>query len=144
MSIDNIDRRAFIKNTSIAAAAMGLTGPSAFGMNKKTTSIKNVLPRWRGFNLLDYFVPFVNPMGNRNGSTEEDFKWMVDWGFDFVRIPIAYPRYLVFDRNKKITPEEVYKIDEQVVDQICELVSKAHKHGLHVSINLHRAPGEIR
>ena len=140
MSMDDIDRRSFIKNTSITAAAIGLTGPAVFGKNN-TSLMKNKLPRWKGFNLLDYFVPFVNPITNGNVTTEEDFKWMVDWGFDFVRIPIAYPRYLIFDRTKKITPEEVYKIDEKVVDQIADLVSKANKHGLHVSINLHRAPG---
>jgi hypothetical protein len=29
-------------------------------------------------------------------------------GFDFVRIPMAYPRYLSFDRTRDITKEEVY------------------------------------
>jgi aryl-phospho-beta-D-glucosidase BglC (GH1 family) len=140
MSLNHIDRRAFLRNTGLAAAAIGLSSTSSFAFNKPL-SMKNVLPRWRGFNLLDYFVPFVNPMSDRNVSTEDDFRWMVDWGFDFVRLPLAYPRYVMFDKTKKITPEEVYKIDEKVVDQICDLVSKANKHGLHVSLNLHRAPG---
>ena len=140
MSIDNINRRAFIKNTGIAATAIGLTGTSVLGMTN-SSFIKNALPWWRGFNLLDYFSPFANSKFDPNATTEDDFKWMVDWGFDFVRLPIAYPHYLIFDKSKKITPEEVYKIDEKVVDQICELVSLAHKHGLHTSINLHRAPG---
>jgi aryl-phospho-beta-D-glucosidase BglC (GH1 family) len=66
---------------------------------------------------------------------------MADWGFNFIRLPIAYPYYLNFDRSKKITPEEVYKIDEAKVDRIDQLVQLAHKHHLHVSLNLHRAPG---
>ncbi len=50
------------------------------------------------------------------------FSWMTDWGFDFVRIPMAYPRYLNFDRSKQITKDEFYKIDEKVVEEIEQLV----------------------
>lgn len=66
---------------------------------------------------------------------------MAGWGFNFVRLPIAYPYYLNFDRSKAITPEEVYHIDTSKVDRIDALVQLAHKNGLHVSLNLHRAPG---
>jgi aryl-phospho-beta-D-glucosidase BglC (GH1 family) len=66
---------------------------------------------------------------------------MQDWGFDFVRIPIAYPYYLNFDRSKNITPEDVYKIDEKAVERIDALVTMAHQYNMHVSLNLHRAPG---
>lgn len=66
---------------------------------------------------------------------------MRDWGFDFVRLPMAYPSYLDFDRSRNIRPEEVYKIDEQVADKIGDLVTRANGYGLHVSLNLHRAPG---
>ena len=70
-----------------------------------------------------------------------DLKWMADWGFDFVRIPMAYPRYVKFDRSRNITPEEIYDIDRREVDKIEQLVNTANKFGLHVSLNLHRAPG---
>jgi aryl-phospho-beta-D-glucosidase BglC (GH1 family) len=66
---------------------------------------------------------------------------MQDWGFDFIRVPIAYPYYLSFDRTRNIKPEEVYQIDNAAVDRIDNLVQLAHKHNLHVSLNLHRAPG---
>lgn len=66
---------------------------------------------------------------------------MADWGFDFVRFPMAYPSYISFDRSRNIKPEEVYNIDEKAVEKIENLVSLAHKHNLHVSLNLHRAPG---
>ena len=66
---------------------------------------------------------------------------MVDWGFDFIRLPMAYPRYVEFDRSKHISPEEVCKINDQEVDRIEAFVRKAQQHGLHVSLNLHRAPG---
>ncbi|MCK4989981.1 MAG: cellulase family glycosylhydrolase, partial [Bacteroidales bacterium] len=71
----------------------------------------------------------------------EDFKWMSDWGFDFVRIPMAYPSYPDFDRSKDITPEQVYSISEEAVERVDQLVYMAHKYNLHVSLNLHRAPG---
>jgi len=100
---------------------------------------KNKLPKWKGFNLLDFFSP--DPSSGRKATTEEQFKWMSDWGFDFVRIPMAYPAYLKFDRSRNITPEEVYQIDEQGVERIDKLVSLAHKYNMHVSLNLHRAPG---
>lgn len=134
---DTQNRRTFLKATGLTLAGTFLTGnlPTA----GKQLQASNKLPRWKGFNLLDYFSP--NPQSGRSGSTEEDFKWMADWGFDFVRIPMAYPRYVRFDRSRRITPEEVYNIDEAEVERIENLVYRAHKYGLHVSLNLHRAPG---
>lgn len=129
-------RRTFVKSTGIAAAAFTL-GIAEFG--KMNLPVENKLPRWRGFNILDFFSP--NPSPGKSQSTEEHFKWMRDWGFDFIRIPIAYPWYLKIDRTKDITPEEVYNIDEQQVQKIEAIVALAHKYDLHVSLNLHRAPG---
>lgn len=137
MEINHFSRRIFIKNTSLAAVALGVTNPFAFASD--LAKEKNPLTRWKGFNLLDYFSP--QPGGGCNRTTEEDLKWMSDWGFNFVRIPMAYPGYLKFDRSRNITPDEVYHIDDQVVDKIGELVFLAHKYNLHVSLNLHRAPG---
>jgi len=75
------------------------------------------------------------------GTTEDDFKWIRDWGFDFVRLPMAYPRYVNFDLTKSITPDETISINEAAVEEIVKLVELAQKYGLHVSLNLHRAPG---
>jgi len=49
--------------------------------------ISNPIPRWRGFNLLDYFSPMPPKGKSSAATTEDDFRWMSDWGFDFVRIP---------------------------------------------------------
>jgi endoglucanase len=129
-----MDRRNFIKQSSLAAAAVSLSGTEVFSAPKK-----NKLPQWKGFNLLDFFSP--NPENARIKTTEDHFRWMQDWGFDFVRIPMAYPYYLKFDRSRNITPEEVYSIDEEAVGRIDDVVSMAHKYDMHVSLNLHRAPG---
>ena len=137
MNAHEITRRAFIRNTATAVAAVGAAHcAGALGETKAVDA--NPLPRWRGFNLTDFTSP--NP-GNRHGTTDDELKWIVGWGFDFIRLPIAYPRYLQFDRAKDITPEEVYKFDEREVDWIENFARKAMKAGLHVSLNLHRAPG---
>jgi aryl-phospho-beta-D-glucosidase BglC (GH1 family) len=134
------NRRAFLKTTAAAAAAFALSGTAAMA-TLSDDKPKNKLPRWKGFNLLDFFSP-ERPKGiNHSASTEEDFKWMRDWGFDFVRIPMAYPRYLSIDTSKPITKEDFYKIDNAVVEEVEKLVDAANKYGLHVSLNLHRAPG---
>ncbi|PSR55526.1 glycosyl hydrolase family 5 [Adhaeribacter arboris] len=133
-------RRDFIKKTGLLTAGLGLVGSSAFaGLEEKTKKNKNKLPKWKGFNLLDFFSP--DPTRTRQATPEEYFKWMSDWGFDFVRLPMAYPYYLDIDRSRTITPDEVYKIDERQVDKIDNLVQMAHKYKMHVSLNLHRAPG---
>jgi endoglucanase len=129
-------RREFIKTTGLSVAAVGLSGAEAFAAVEKA---KMKVPKWKGFNLLDFFSP--NPMGQRIKTTEDHFKWMQDWGFDFVRIPIAYPSYLKFDRSRNILPDEVYQIDDESVDKIDSVVQLAHKYKMHVSLNLHRAPG---
>jgi endoglucanase len=131
-----MNRRSFIQHSGMLTAAVGLAGTSAF---VTPANSKNKLPQWKGFNLVDFNTP--NPSANRKYTTDEHLKWMADWGFNFIRLPIAYPYYLNFDRSKNITPAEVYQIDEQKVDRIDQLVQMAHKHNLHVSLNMHRAPG---
>lgn len=131
-----MERRSFIKNSGLVAAGLtvGKLEPLAF-----VAPAKNKLPKWKGFNLLDFFSP--NPKPTSKPTTEEHFRWMQDWGFDFVRIPIAYPYYLDVDRSRNITAEDVYKINPEAVDRIEKLVLLAHKYNMHVSLNLHRAPG---
>src|SRR6476469_6462039 len=129
-----MNRRTFIQNAGVLTAAASLAGPAAFAASRTD----NKLPKWKGFNLLDFFSP--DP-GQHRATTEDHLKWMQEWGFNFVRIPIAYPHYLSFDRSRPITPKEVYNIDETAVEKIDALVHLALKHNLHVSLNLHRAPG---
>ncbi len=130
-------RRNFIKQTAVAAAGVSLATNVSFASTRKST--QNKLPKWKGFNLLDFFQ--ANPAQARPQTEEIYLKWMADWGFDFVRIPMAYPSYLKIDHGKNITVEEVRKIDRKQARKVVKLVKKAIKHNLHVSLNLHRAPG---
>jgi aryl-phospho-beta-D-glucosidase BglC (GH1 family) len=130
-------RRDFIKKSTAVAGAISLAPQFTFGNSPK--KVENKLPKWKGFNLLDYFSP--NPSAARQGTKEEYFKWMADWGFNFVRLPMAYPSYLKIDHEKNITKKQIRKIDRRQTDKIEDLIHKAHKYNLHVSLNLHRAPG---
>ena len=81
-----INRRNFIKASGSFAAGLSIAGPLSCTESKK--SISNRLPKWKGFNILDFFSP--DPVNSREPIQEEYFKWMTDWGFDFVRFPMAY------------------------------------------------------
>ena len=91
---------------------------------------RNPLPRWRGFNLLemygaDSFAPY----------TEDDFRWIAGWGFDFVRLPLSYTLWTVGGNPARL--------DENgpAFAELDRAVTLAERHGLHLCLNLHRAPG---
>lgn len=115
-----MNRREFV------AAAAGLTAGVALAAEAKVSAAH--LPRWRGFNLLEKFnadhsQPFV----------ENDFAWMAEWGFDFVRLPMSYRCWV--DRS------DWTKLREPALKEIDQAVEYGKKHGIHVNLNFHRAPG---
>jgi endoglucanase len=134
MTHSTLSRRDFIHTTGLAVAGLAAAQAGATG---KAGS--NPLPRWKGFNFLDFFHP--NPAHARPATDEVLFEWMGDWGFDFARLPLAYPAYLDIDYSKPITPDDVMRFDEAKLERIDALIAAAHRHGIHVSLNLHRAPG---
>jgi endoglucanase len=86
------------------------------------------LPRWRGFNLLEKFT------ADRNAPfRESDFAWIAEWGFDFVRLPLSYRCWTDGDDWRKLREAGLKEIDQAV--------EFGRKHGVHVSLNFHRAPG---
>lgn len=140
MTKNLLNRRSFLKSASTAAALVGLYGhASAFSTPSEVK--QNRLPRWRGFNLLDYFDARAPKSINPSATTEDDFKWMSDWGFDFVRIPMAYPRYIQHVAGRDVNPDDVVNFNPKVIDEIEQLISLANNYKLHVSLDLHRAPG---
>jgi len=77
---------------------------------------------------------FLTFIGSRKPSFQEtDFQWIADWGFDFVRIPMSYRCWS--------KPGSWSDMDETVLAQVDEAVEFGQRYGLHVSLNLHRAPG---
>ena len=127
-------RRDFLKIASGAAAAclatpmLGADFSSAPATRPLPEPTAQRLPRWRGFNLLEKFVD--------RGSgpyRESDFEWIAEFGFNFVRLPMSY-RCWADAQDWLILKEPALK----EVDQAVEL---GRKTGLHVNLNLHRAPG---
>ena len=86
------------------------------------------LPRWRGFNLLDKFM-----VDQQKPFQERDFADIAELGFDFVRLPLDYRCWT--DRASPKT------LKEPILKEIDHAVELGHKHGVHVQINFHRAPG---
>ena len=89
---------------------------------------QSILPRWRGFNLLDAFT--VRSDGN---FQEDDFRWMAEWGFDFARIPACYTLWIEGD--------DVYRLYEPMLEKIDRVVRLGQQYGIHICLNFHRAPG---
>lgn len=137
-------RRDFLKATTVGASILATDSSMNLFAKPNLQTIKNKLPRWRGFNFLTFFNPTRYAYtASHLAAIEQEFQWMADWGFDFVRIPMAYPSYLNYDPKsvRDITPEETVDFNEEAVDTIERLVYAANKYNLHVSLNLHRAPG---
>jgi endoglucanase len=95
-------------------------------------------PRF-GFNLLDMFVeasdtryPHMFP-GHAGNFRAADFAFIARTGFDYVRLPLCYRNWIRNRNPLDIDPEKLTPLDRAV-----EL---GLKHGIHVSINLHHAPG---
>ncbi|MEW6158719.1 MAG: cellulase family glycosylhydrolase, partial [Verrucomicrobiota bacterium] len=85
------------------------------------------LPRWRGFNLLEKFN------GRNDPFLERDFAWIAEFGFNFVRLPMDYRGWI---ENKDWT-----QFREATLKEIDASIAFGGKHGVHVQLNFHRAPG---
>ena len=90
--------------------------------------------RWRGFNLTEMLNRDWNP--DARGFEEEDFRFVSEWGFNFVRLPLDY-RYWIKDGDRKNW--DVF--DEAGLRKIDAAVELGRKYGVHVQLCLHRIPG---
>ncbi len=84
--------------------------------------------RWFGFNLLEKFT-----LAGNAPYRETDFRWIAEWGFTFVRLPLDYRCYT--------EPGDWLAFRESALAEIDAAVAAGARHGLHVCLNLHRAPG---
>ncbi len=104
---------------------MGGLNPSP-SLPEPTTSF---LPRWRGFNLQGRY----SLQRSNQGLIEEDFKLISGWGFNFARLPMDYR---IWSKNG-----DWNVIDEAPFENIDQAVVWGREHGIHVCLNIHRAPG---
>ena len=145
----NPDRRTLLKSLTVAAAAvampagverlLALSQNSPQGNPRPARSAASATnPSWYGFNLLEYFSTDKDwmkyfPYKDDGLFPEDDFRWIRDWGFNWVRLPMDYRFW---------TAPDLFTIDERKVEPIDRAVRLGEKYGVHVNICLHRAPGE--
>jgi len=133
----SLDRRSVLKGMAGVATLASL--PTGMALCATAESAKTLNPHWYGFNLLEYFSTDPDwmqhfPYENNGMFREDDFRWIRDWGFNWVRLPMDY-RFWTDARD-------LMKIDERKVEPIDRAVRLGDKYGVHVNISLHRAPGE--
>lgn len=124
-------RRDFIRTMGVASAitlpGVGnrlISSPDLFTTNNSN----QLLPTWKGFNLLNKFNP-----DTQSDFSEKDFEIIAEWGFNFVRIPLSYWCWS--------SEEDWYNVDEKVLKEIDVAVDLARQYNLHINLNFHRAPG---
>jgi len=111
------------------AVAAGLTVESdADSQRPLPEPTPRKLPRWRGFNLLSKFQS-----ASQSRFDEQDFAWIEEWGMNFARLPMDYRCW--------IEQGDWTRLKEPVLKEIDEAVLLGEKHGVHVHLNFHRAPG---
>ena len=103
--------------------------------SKSKAPAKN--PSWYGFNLLEYFSTDRDwmkyfPYKNDGMFLEDDFRWIRDWGFNWVRLPMDYRFW---------TAPDLFTINEKQIEPIDRAIRLGEKYGVHVNVCLHRAPG---
>lgn len=120
-----MNRRDFLLSATASATLLCLPGFSLKAAAKR----RRISPKqWRGFNLLNYFNPY-----DTEPFKEEEFKWVAEWGFNFLRLPLSYWAWS--------KPGEYYQMDLKVLKDIDRAVEWGRKYGIHICINFHRAPG---
>ena len=127
-----ISRRQFLgAGGALAVSAATASFPSSLraASVSKSPSARR-LPRWRGFNLTEKVIK----RRERNPAFKEsDFALLAEWGFDFARLPLSY---LCWSE-----PGDWLRLREDELKDIDQAVEFGRRHGIHVSLNLHRAPG---
>jgi len=132
LSPSKISRRKYLSRTAAVGAGLGIASlmcdhlPAA-AANELPDPSPGKLPRWHGFNLLNKFN------GRNDRFDEQDFEWIAELGFNFVRLPLDYRMWI---ENSDWT-----KFHEPTLKEIDDAVDLGGKYGIHVCLNFHRAPG---
>ncbi len=91
-------------------------------MRRSPTPAQTVLPRWRGFKLLEMFTT-----QQRGVFREDDFRWIADWGFDFVRLPMSH-RWWVIGSD----PDHPLHVTPRGLEPIDRAIEWGERYGIHV------------
>lgn len=126
-----MNRRAFLKDLAaggVALAAARASARAADEPRKLPEPSPKKLPRWRGFNLLEMFM-----VDSARPFRAEDFAIIEELGFNFVRLPLDYRCWT--------DPQDWTRLREDRLAWLDDAVKLGQKHGVHVQLNFHRAPG---
>ncbi|MBQ3332189.1 MAG: cellulase family glycosylhydrolase, partial [Thermoguttaceae bacterium] len=127
----NNTRRQFLK-TAAGALGAGLSYRFVMAEGAAYPSLPDAspekLPRWRGFNLLNYFMEH-----NQYPFEERVFRGIADFGFNFVRLPLDYRCWIVDGDWNRIHSEKI--------DAVLRALRFGEQYSIHVMLNFHRAPG---
>lgn len=126
-----ISRRHFLKSAGVLSAAASASTMLPLGAAEPKPANARKLPRWRGFNLLEKYIKERNE--KNPPFRESDYAMLAEWGFDFTRLPMSYLCWT--------EPNDWLKIREAELKDIDEVIEFGRKHGVHVNLNFHRAPG---
>ncbi len=99
-------RREFLKQAVVGSAAMGLP---AFGQQGQSQSNRRPRPRRRSPAGEGSICWICSPCEAGREFPEDDFKWIRDFGFDFVRFPTVYRLW--------IEDGDDYKIKESMLER---------------------------
>lgn len=130
-------RRDFLKRTCSGGTAMVMAAEAS--ASDSSTELYRKLPRWRGFNLMEKIDAdsimrvHADPLPGNQPFREQDFEWIAEWGFDFVRLPMDYHCW--------VDGEDPARLDEKTLGQIDRAVDWGRQYGIHVCLNQHHAPG---
>ncbi len=135
-------RRRFLQSAGAFALSTSIAGRLP-ATEPRPKPPKQALPRWRGFNLINFFQALSSGEPGDMTVREDDLRWMADWGFDFVRLPMDYWMWIDSDwrKTRTLTPDDLFKIKESTLEKVDRAVELCVKYGLHVNLNFHRAPG---
>ncbi len=141
-------RREFLFSVSWAVVAGTAVGGRRHGVHAAKApsqaeadgrALARKLPRWRGFNLMEKIGAesimriHGGPMPGNQPFREQDFEWIAELGFDFVRLPLDYHCWA--------DPDNPYRLVEKTLREIDQAIEWGRQYGIHVSLNMHHAPG---
>jgi endoglucanase len=140
LSPSAVSRRRFVGSIGATLGALALGRPLTQCVDAASAP---VLPRWRGFNLTNFFQAFSRGEEGQGQVREDDLRWIRDWGFDFIRLPMDYWLWIDSDwkTTRKLAPDDLFRISEAALEKVDRAVELCRQFGLHLSLNFHRAPG---
>ena len=103
------------------------SGTYSWRVKRKAVTAWRPKERWRGFNIVTRIYK------DKNEFREDDFRLIRHLGFNFARVTLNYRHWIKGDDWNEIDDAKLVAVDKAV--------EYGRKHGVHVQLCFHRAPG---